>query len=267
MSSPVGNSKNRKVRYAGIIASLVALGLILSPISPLSLQQGGSPTLAGEIEEPPQPEELTEQQIIACGSVIQGVEYIIGGGREQFLEEEEFFGDENATLSLTPEEKLASDLLVGEFCNRPELVLNMSSAYDPSITLVAYGCEAAAGRTGDAALQDSLGGYERLYCEPAADTIEFEADSLLASLEEFKAEILPALQSELENQGNANATGVVENAESVLDMTTVSANTAKELLSAGSIYEAARSLDQATIMYTNLIDSEEVSALLGLEEE
>ncbi len=267
MSSPEGGSRNKKLRYAGIIASLVALGFILSPVSPLSLQQGSNSGPAGQIEEPPQPEELTEQQIIACGSVIQGVEYIVGGGREQFLEEEEFFGDENVTLSLTPEEKLASDLLVGEFCNRPELVANMSSAYDPSITLVAYGCDAAAGRIGDAALQDSLSDYEQLYCRPAADTIEFEADSLLESLEEFRTEILPALQSELESQGNVNSTSIVENAESALDMSIQDANAAKELLAAGFVYEAAISLDEATTMYTGLIESEEVSAFLGLEEE
>ncbi|MGH9992168.1 MAG: hypothetical protein ACREAZ_05920, partial [Nitrososphaera sp.] len=73
------------------------------------------------------------------------------------------------------------------------------------------------------------------------------------------------LQSELENQGDSNATSVVERAESILEMSSASANTAKDLLSAGSMYEAARSLDQATTMYTGLLDSREVSAVLGLE--
>ncbi len=240
---------------------------MLSPVSPLSLQ-GGAPNSGNspQIEEPPQPEELTEGEVIACGSLIQGVEYIIGGGREQFLIEEETFGDENATaISLTVEEKLASDLLVGEFCNRQDLVRNMSSAYDPTIILVAYGCDAASGKIGDVPLQDSLSDYEQIYCVPAAETIEFEADSLLESLEDFRTEILPALQTELENQDNVNGTRVILKAESVLDTSIEKTTAAKELLSSGSAYEAAKLLDQATTIFTGLIESEEVSALLGFE--
>ncbi|MGI0015364.1 MAG: hypothetical protein ACREBU_18260 [Nitrososphaera sp.] len=267
MSNPSGSdgdAKKNPLSYVPIIASVAVLAYILSPVSPL-IGTINPPTSTDIIPEDAQRVNITDEDLLACTALFQGVEYAIGGGRQQ-LPAEEGIGIENDTaVSLTPEEKLASDLLVGEFCNRPELVQEMSDAFDPSINLVAYGCDTAAGKIGDATLQDSLRDYEQIYCVSATDTIRFEADVLMESVEIFRAEILPALQSELENQGDSNATSVVERAESILEMSSASANTAKDLLSAGSMYEAARSLDQATTMYTGLLDSREVSAVLGLE--
>jgi hypothetical protein len=246
-----------------IVASLAALGIVLSLFF---FPGGGSASPSQQIPERPQPEEISEQVLLDCGSLSPGVEYIVGGGFKQLGVEtlEEEIAD-NTTTTLTAEQKLASDSLVGELCNRPDLVANMSRAYDPTITLVAYGCDASLGKIGDAALQDSLGPLGQFYCQPAADVIAYEADFLIESAQSFKTETIPELQQELESSGNSTA--VLQNAGPILDASVESANAAKEQLSSGSIYDAALSLDKAYKIYARLIESEEMSALLGLTEE
>lgn len=282
------SSSKNKLRIAWIIASLAALGLVLSPVSPFPLQPFSAQSLsrdpeirADQLAEPPQPEEISEEDLLACGSLSPGVEYIISGDANEpvELDEEGEIIEENATSVLTPLEKLASDTLVGEFCNRAELIGEMSNAYDASLSLVAYGCDAASERTADVALQNSLEEYAGIYCTPVKVTIQNEIDLLVPSVQSFREDVLPLLRDELGNEtlhsDSVNATGgqplnvtsIMSEAEGSLDRSIELAGSASTALSSDSVYEAAKLLSEANIVYTGVVESEHLAFLFAEEPE
>ena len=259
------NSKKKPLKYAAIVGSIGVLAIILSPVSPFA-QQGNPLSPAGTIEEPPQPEDISDVDVLDCTSLIQGVEYIIAGGRLEPIGEEGFpeEGEELPTpvFNLTSEEKLASDTLLGEFCNRPELVQNMSAAYDPTVNLVAFGCDAASGKLGDTALQDSIADYKEIYCSSAVETVEFEAVSWSDSIELFRTEVIPAAMEI--HSGNETAIALLDEAESALSNASASIVDAQELLVSTSIYESAVALDRAITTFTALVEREDMIFLLEI---
>jgi hypothetical protein len=267
-SRPENRKKSARLRYAWIIASLAALGIVLSPISPFPLSQGGN---SREMPLAVQPEEVTDEVLLDCGSLIPGVEYIVGGGPLELPEvtsEEETNDNATTTILLSDEEKLASNSLVGEFCNRPDLVRNVSSAYDPAIVLVAYGCDAGLGKIGDPGIQASLDPFDQYYCTPVAEAIDLDAASLIDDAQSFKEDTIPELRGQLALEGNAgNSTAVLQNAESIVDKTLEKANTVRGMLFSGSVYDAAKELDDASTMYSGMLASEEMSEFLGFDEE
>jgi hypothetical protein len=269
-----GGGRNFNLRYVWIIASVVALGVVLSPASPFSLQSITTSPVdqAAQSNTLTEQEELSDLELPQCGPVAVDVEFIISGeasGTEEEDGEGEIIDDTLTDTGLTPFEKLASDTLIREFCNEPrQLVRQINSAYDPSLVLVAYGCDVAAGKIGDRDIQDSLRNYTQVYCESAKETIEYESDFLIQSAQGFKMDTLPLLWELIESQDNGgNSSGVLQNAESVLDLTIETINNSTELLSKGSTYQAALSLDEANKMYAGMIENEEMTVLLALRDE
>ena len=70
----------------------------------------------------------------------------------------------------------------------------ISGAYDPTVSLVTYGCEVTSGRIGDTALRDSIADYPEIYCSSALETIEYEALLWSGSVEAFSTNVLPAFE-------------------------------------------------------------------------
>jgi hypothetical protein len=247
----IGSAKSKKIRYAWIIASLAALAVILSPVSPFALQQPAGNSVNNEdddLPEPPQPEDISDDDIDFCGSVSEGVEYIVAGGPAMAQEQEEAFeGSENGTeLTLSDEESIASEVLVGELCNRPELVQEIVSAYDPALMLVAYGCDAASTQIGDEALQSSLEDYETLYCNAAVETIQVEADSLIETVQLFRDILSPQSEGNVTSSDSERFDEMIELAQS-----------AKERADLGPAYEAASLLDEASSRFSALLEEQE----------
>lgn len=73
-----------------------------------------------------------------------------------------------------------TDLIIGEFCNRPDLIEKMKSSDQPAISVVAYGCDAMSGMTNDTRLAQTLQIYRETYCIKAKDALHAEVDSLMA---------------------------------------------------------------------------------------
>jgi hypothetical protein len=264
MSEPAktGSGDKKPLKYVAIIASLAVLGILISPVSPLSLESP-PPSNPGPIDEAPQPQNISEEDVLACTSLIQGVEYIVAGGRLQPIPDEEFpEADEQqpVTFNLTAQEKLASDTLLGEFCNRPELVQNMSAAYDPTVNMVAYGCEAASGKIGDLAMQDSIADYKDIYCSSAVETIEYEAVSWGDSMMIFDEEVIPVAR-ELASD-NATRLALVDEAESITVNASDSVGNAQVLLDSGQVYDSANALDDGISMFTALLEREDMLFIL-----
>ena len=73
-----------------------------------------------------------------------------------------------------------TDLIVGEFCNRPDLIQKMKVSDQPGISVVAYGCDALNGITNDTRLANTLQIYREIYCVKVKDALHSEAASLIA---------------------------------------------------------------------------------------
>lgn len=234
------------VRVAAVLGSLVFLAIMLSPISPLSPRLDGeqSPqTGASVIAEEPideakiAPAEVTPEDFAECNSINDSIQDIVAGS-------------ENANET----RKLAADLLVGEYCNRPELVHQISAAADPGMNLVAYACEAASGNDGDSALQDSLADHTAIYCDSAKTTIAEETDSLLIAVEGFRTDYLTELEAaNAEDAGSSQAYDI--NAISAdLDSISTLADNSKSLAVAGEYYDAAQILEKASGSFSALLE-------------
>ena len=119
MSAPNPGSK---LRYVWIVGALAALAIVLSPISPLSLFQPkpqsqaagnvnstSAPLSAADATPPPQPTNMTDADLALCSSLPTSVAQTIGGP--------------SANVTTMPHtQKVASNLLAGEACNRLSLL-------------------------------------------------------------------------------------------------------------------------------------------------
>ena len=227
------------IRLAAVLGSLAFLAILLSPVSPLSIPFGNpapNPSIIAEEpidEEKIAPSEVSPEDFEECNSINDGIQTIIAGpGRNETY-------------------KIAADLLVGEYCNRPALVHEISAAADPGLNLVAYACEAASGTEGDSALQNSMADHTLIYCESARTTIGGGIDSLLTGVEEFRQDFLTELEA-------ANADGeMTEDIDSIkgeLDIIAQLASGSKSLLDSGEYYDASQMLEKASESFGALIE-------------
>lgn len=231
------------IRVVAMVGSLVLLAVILSPISPITLFQGGAPSRSitsagGPIDEAKiAPAEVTQEDFTECNSVNDGIQAIVAGDGS------------NETS------KLAADLLVGEYCNRPELVHEISAAGDPGLNLVAYACDAASHRIGDVALQESLADHTTIYCESARDSINNELESLELAIEGFREDYLAELDAA--EPGDGSVTYDIEAIRAETDNVARLAEDSRSLIVDEKYYESARMLDAASSAFDSLLEKME----------
>ncbi|HJS83496.1 MAG TPA: hypothetical protein VJ742_11755 [Nitrososphaera sp.] len=228
------------VRLAAVLGSLVALAILLSPVSPLSPNLDNPPAGSNVIAEEPideakiAPAEITPEDFAECNSVNDGIQKLVGEG-------------ENANET----NKIAADLLLGEYCNRPDLVHELGVAADPGLSLVAYACEAASGTEGDSAMQDSLADHTLIYCESARTNIDEGVDALLVAVEGFRLDFLTELEAA---NVEAGATYDIEAIGTELDSIANLAEGSRSLATAGEYYDASQMLDKASAAFSALLE-------------
>jgi hypothetical protein len=258
-----------KIKIVGIIASLAALALVLSPTFSMLQAPGSNNQISGAnslleddiIEEDPTVvEDISDEDLVACRSVDDSVDAILG-----------------VTEGRVNDRKIASDTLIAEFCSRPVLIHEiMSTDYKP-LTLVAYACDASAGKIGTAAIQDSLSDHNQIYCESGHRLIMNESNTFLATVEEFRTQYLPLFETGLEDPEDVgNETDSFENedvgsetdeqaesyyfnvtaAEMILDEVTQALEESIALVDAGDYYPAAKSFDYASKKFITLFQEE-----------
>lgn len=229
------------IRLAAVLGSLVTLAVILSPISPFTFRPSSpSPTPDVIAEEPIDeakiaPADVTPEDFAECNSINDSIQTIVAGeGRNETY-------------------KMAADLLLGEYCNRPDLVHQISAAGDPGSALVAYACEAAVGTEGDSALQDSLADHTLIYCESSRVAIDSGLEEISLAVEGFRMDFLPELQA-----ANAEAgTEVYDiiSMEAELDRIASLVTGARSLVASSQHYDAAQMLETASDSFNALLES------------
>jgi hypothetical protein len=182
-------------------------------------------------------ENVSEDDLVACGTVNESVQEILGVV--------------NGTVD---NRKLASDKLVAEFCSRPVLIHEIMDADYPSLSLVAYACDASSGRIGTAAVQDSLSDHSEIYCTSAKQLIIDESETFMLTVEQFRTEYIPIIESSQEDEEfqSFNAT----NAYITLDRVTELLEESLLLVDSGEYYAAANSFDHASKMFIGLFKEE-----------
>src|SRR5919205_2342446 len=256
----------RRVKLAGIIASLAILALFLSPVSSLLKPQNtssttdvnGGKTTADtllqnnlEMQDNTVSNQISEEDFTACNSINDSVRNILG------IVDENASSSNNNNSSSVDERKIASDTLIGEFCNRPVLIHEIMSAGSPSLNLVAYACDATFGKVGTPALKDSLSDHREIYCSSAKQEIENRTNSFSDTIQQFRTEYLPLLieannvtsSSQGNNNGNSSSSSSQFNAteaELTLDKVSQVLEQTRSLTNSGEYYSASRSLDNAS---------------------
>ncbi|MGH9876962.1 MAG: hypothetical protein ACRD5H_04935, partial [Nitrososphaerales archaeon] len=186
------------------------------------------------------PPEISDEVLEACNSINDDVQAIIVDVDESRV---------NATR------KIAADLLLGEYCNRPALVHEINATGYPGLSLAAYACDAASGKIGDAQLKDSLVDHRAIYCESASFSIQEEADSLWTSVEGFREGYIMALKED-----NTASPEFIAELEASLDQVVGMIDNAQALLAAGQNYDAAKMLDTASRAFEAVIEKAEQQA-------
>lgn len=234
-----------KTRIAAIAGSLAALAIILSPVSPLAPLLP-SPSGSSNIfsEEPVNetaiaPPEISEEDFEECNSVGDGIDSIVVAPFDDDIQ--------NRTI--------ASSLLVGEYCNRPYLVDEISGTVDPGLTLVAYACDSASGKIGDKELMDSLSDHTAIYCEAAELKIMQDSEFLRFAAQTFREELL-ALEEE-ENTTNTTASFDRNQTYAEIDRISAMAASAQELVQSDQFYDSAKVLDDGFMAFEILIKGTE----------
>ena len=261
------NAITGKIKIVGIIASLAALALVLSPTFSLLQIPGKNNSADNPVNDATFLKDDTvvenvgnNNDLAACSSLNDRVHQIL------------------ASNSSMDKRKLASDTLIAEFCSRPVLIHEIMSADSKTLSLVAYACDASSRKIGTPATQESLADYKAIYCDSARKLIVNETNTFLASVEQFRTEYLPLLQAGLEDTGNrtssqyANGDGHSNftltqgqiasqdfNATSIeitLDAVTQSLQGCLKLVDAGEYYPAAKSFDNASKKFVGLFQQE-----------
>lgn len=236
-----------KIKIVGIIASLAALALVLSPTFSL-LQSPGADTTGADrfpedadfMEDDTVVEDVSEDDLIACSAVNESVQEILGVV--------------NGTVD---NRKVASDKLVAEFCSRPVLIHEITSTDYASLSLVAYACDASSGKIGTAAMKDSLSDHNEIYCDSARKLIVDESEAFLETIEEFRTEYLPVIEASQEDEDVESFN--VTNAKITLDRVTELLEESLALVDSGEYYPAATSFDRASKMFLALFKDQEAS--------
>src|SRR5918912_32766 len=202
--------------------------------------------------------QISEQDFTACNSLNDSVRNILG------------IVDENASSSNSSsvdERKIASDTLIGEFCNRPVLIHEIMSAGSPSLNLVAYACDANFGKVGTPALKDSLSDHKEIYCSSAKQEIENRTNSFSDTIQQFRTEYLPLLieannvtsPSQGNSNGNASSSSSQFNAteaELTLDKVSQVLEQTRSLTNSGEYYSASKSLDNASETFREFFEKD-----------
>ena len=179
----MATAKAGSFKIVGIIASLTALALVLSPTFSL-LQVSGRDNSVNDatfLNDDTVIENVSQEDLAACSSLNVRVNEILA-----------------VTNGTVDERKLASDTLIAEFCSRPVLIHEIMSADSKGLGLMAYACDASSRKIGTSAIQESLADYKVIYCDSAKKLIVNETNTFLESVEQFRTEYLPVLQTGLE---------------------------------------------------------------------
>jgi hypothetical protein len=251
-----------KIKIIAIIASLAALALVLSPTFSL-LQVPGTNKASGTedsfsddaVFKPDDTvvEDVSDEDLAACSSLNNNLDNILGVRNDT-----------------QDDRKVASDLLLAEFCSRPTLIHEIMSTDYQGMTLAAYACDASAGKIGTEAIQESLSVHSRIYCDSARVLILNESNTFLATVEEFRTTYIPLLEAGYvdeeetdpdsvegdqteEAPSNFNAT----EARMTLDKVEESLEQSIELVHQFEYYEAAKSFDNASKMFIAIFAEED----------
>lgn len=205
------------------VAAAVAAILAISYIGRPDLEKADNDHNA---EDVPQPVSAVEQNCTDVKARVSAIVY-------------DDFGGAQATA--------ASDLLVNEYCKRPDLVQEIGAMNIPGIGIVAYGCEASSGKLGDDALQQSLGEYSDIYCQSAFFGIYEAAQDVLVSSGDLLADLEVREQSGGDPDVGVRALTPAEISESRATLREIS-DGAKQAMSLDEnqrYYESAISLDSS----------------------
>lgn len=228
------------VRLAVVIVSLAVIGFLISPLSPLVLGKdtvspGPSTNEPEEIidESKIAPAEITPADFDECNSINDDVQRLMASST-------------NSTS------KTAADLLTGEYCNRPDLVHEISAAADPGVSLVAYACDASSGKIGDSALQDSLADHGVVYCEVAGNAVTTGTDDLKSSINGFRTDFVANMTSVQSEDGSAVYSTEQINTE--LDHIISMTDEALALMDQHRYYDSTKSLAEASAAFDALLE-------------
>jgi hypothetical protein len=248
--------KSAKLKLVGVIASLTALAIILSPVSSFTrpeLNSNGDVAagnnLLGDVvidEDKIAPKEISDQDFDDCNAVGDKLDSLLVGVSSNDGE-----AGSGSQSSFEMKRKIASDLLAGEFCNRPQLVSEIIPMHAPDIALVAYACDSALEKVGDIALQLSLADYKEIYCSSAKIAITEKSDSLLESVESYRSD------DEDSSPASNSTTTDDENVSLKLDEIVSLANDAKGLVDSEMYYDAAKAFDKASKLFDELFEPEQ----------
>ena len=157
----------------------------------------------------------------------------------------------NGIGQATDETEAAADTLVEQYCQRPELVSEISAMINPGLGLVAYACDVGTGKITEPSFQGSLSAYTQFYCDGALVAILEESEFLRVSIADYREQILNQDDAgEDPDVGNSSDIDV-EEAEAKLQEASGLVDKTQSQARAGQYYEAAKSLDNAV----KLIDS------------
>ena len=238
-----GGARNTPKGYFALIGSLAVLAVVLSPLTPM----------------PERHDPAIELVLLECQSLTKDVEHLIAGDKSPQAPNGLPGPRVSDAPQLSQREMHASAILMNEMCSRPDLAETFTGSREPTVTLVAYGCEAAAGTTGFDALPSSLSEYQDVYCTAAFGTIETEIASWSDSVEKFFYETLQPARDEF--AADSDRTTLVGEAESILVNASRSMQQAEEFLNSGRVYEAASMIDSCVAMFTSIKEREDMDFL------
>jgi hypothetical protein len=157
----------------------------------------------------------------------------------------------NGIGQATDETDAAANTLVEQYCQRPDMISEISAMANPALGLVAYGCDVGTGKIVEPAVQGSISAYTQVYCDGSLVGILENSEFLRVSIADYREQILNQNDSgEDPDAGNGNDINV-EQAEAKLQEASDLADKTQSQASAGQHYEAAKSLDNAI----KLVDS------------
>ena len=159
----------------------------------------------------------------------------------------------NGIGQATDETETAANTLVEQYCQRPELIREVSAMANPARSLVAYACDVGSGEIDVPGFQELLAGYGELYCNGALVVILEDSESLMVAAADYYESILNRVESGDPERGERLPDLDVEEAEAELQEIAILANKSKSQARAGQLYEAAKSLDSATKLLDSII--------------
>lgn len=241
-----GRGKGTPRGYFALVGSLAVLAVVLSPLTPM-----------------PQPDgPANNQSLLDCQSLTRDVEYLIAGDKSR-QSPDGLPGPRlpDALPELSQREIHASALLMNEICSRADLVQTLASSREPPLSLIAYGCEAAAGTQGFDALPGSVSDYQDIYCTTAFGAVQSEIASWSDSVEKYFYETLQPARDKF--AADSDRATLVGEAESILVNASSSLQEAGEFLDSGRVYDAVGMLDSGVASFASIRERADMDFLYG----